>query len=256
MTAPHPREWILPSGHFSVLECTEDLLVVNKPAGWLNGRTPLAPRDMGLLELAELQLGAYAPVKLHPVHRLDRATSGILLMARNPTAAARWSEAFRNQALLKTYIAVVRGWCEDTGEIDKPLERSPGHEARPAITRYQTIHRIEVPVSLSPRHSTTRYSIVRVHPLTGRNHQIRRHFSSISHPLIGDTTYGEGRHNRFFRENYGFSHLGLHAETLETLPEVTHLAGAWRADIPLSWDLFLNPWGLTRESLTDSAKVR
>ena len=208
------------------------------------------------MELARTQLSAESPAELYPVHRLDRATSGVLLMARHPTSAARWSEIFRNHGLRKTYIALVRGWCEDSGEIDKPLERGPGHEPRPALTRYQTLHRVEVPISLSPRHPTTRYSILRVHPLTGRNHQIRRHFSSISHPLIGDTIYGEGRHNRFFRENYGFPHLGLHAESLETLPEISNPRGAWRADIPSAWDFFLNPWGLARESLTDSAKLR
>jgi len=256
MTAPRPKELVVPTGHFSILDCSDDLLVVNKPAGWLNGSTPLAPRELGLLELAERQLAAETNSKLHPVHRLDRATSGVLLMARNPAAAARWSEAFRNHALRKTYIALVRGWCDDEGEIDKPLERAPGREARPALTRYQTLHRVEVPISLSPRHPTTRYSLLRVTPLTGRNHQIRRHFSSISHPLIGDTIYGEGRHNRHFRENHGFSQLALHAATLETLPETTLPRGAWRADIPTSWDFFLNPWRLSRESLTGGDKVR
>ena len=257
MTAPIPRMSVLPEGFFSILEASQDLLVVTKPAGWLNGRTPLAPRELGMLEVCEKQLQGQ---KLYPVHRLDRATSGVLLMARNRESASRWSRAFQEHQVRKTYIALIRGWCPDEGEISKPLERSERHEPQPALTRYRTLHRIEIPHGISPRHPTTRYSLVEVHPETGRNHQIRRHFASISHPLIGDTIYGEGRHNRFFRDHYGFQALGLHALRLEAHLSVSALHQAlhesWTAPIPLSWELFLKPWGLERETLTPGSGLR
>jgi tRNA pseudouridine65 synthase len=203
----------------------------------------MAPRELGILEICEAQL---AGQKLYPVHRLDRATSGVLLMARNRESASCLSRAFQEHRILKTYIALVRGWCHDEGEISKPLARSERHDPQPALTRYRTLHRIEIPQGISRRHPTTRYSLVEAHPETGRHHQIRRHFASISHPLIGDTVYGEGRHNRFFREHYGFQALGLHALQLGVPDSQPGSQQAWVAPIPKNWEPFLTPWGITR----------
>jgi tRNA pseudouridine65 synthase len=231
------RPWLSPAGSFEILDSSPELWVVSKPAGWLTHRTRIAPREFGIVEVLSKQLsGSYTDESLRPIHRLDRATSGVLLIARTQDAATLWGARLREKTVKKTYIAVVRGWCDDTGVIERELERSPGQNPAPACTRYQTLGRVEVPHALSSRYPTSRYSIVKVVPETGKNHQIRKHFEGIRHPLIGDTIYGEGRHNRFFRSQYEFGHLALHARTLEW---EDHL---WQAQIPTSWGRFLTPW--------------
>ncbi len=231
-------------------------------------RTKLAPGVEALQERLELQLGS----TLYPVHRLDRATSGVLDFARDPETAGRLGTLFRERCgLCKTYLAIVRGWLPDTGEFDKPLQRldkslrrqvdasgrSAGADAPllPALTRYRTMERVELPVRIGP-HPSTRYSLVEVQPVTGRTHQIRRHFCSARHPLIGDTIYGEGRHNRYFREACGFHRLALHAWKLQV--DLGPLEGGaivgrpiesreepleFKAPLPAEWTRLFAAWG-------------
>ena len=151
--------------------------------------------------------------KLFPVHRLDQPTSGVLLFAFSSEVARLLAEQFRRQSIAKRYVAVARGIVDLSGTIDYPLvpnayaskaEQTP----KDAVTDFERLATVELPIALG-RFPSCRYSLVAISPRTGRMHQIRRHFHHISHPLIGDTAYGDGRHNRLFREQFGCHRLLL-----------------------------------------------
>jgi len=188
----------------------DSLVVVDKPPGLLVHRTFLDrhAEDFLLQRLRRL-LGQ----RVYTVHRLDRPTSGALVFALCPATARQLSASFEHRQVQKQYLAVVRGYTETTGHIDYPLQDQPEQAHREAITDYQRLAQVELPIAVG-RYSTSRYSLLRVTPRTGRYHQIRRHFHHIFHPLIGDTTHGEGRHNRLFREHFGIHRLLLHALSL------------------------------------------
>jgi tRNA pseudouridine65 synthase len=177
-----------------------------------------AHESVTALGLLREQLGE----RLWPLHRLDKATSGVLLFARSADAARVWGLAFESGGVRKTYLALVRGWPAESGEIDQPLARDPelpsaGQERIAASTRYRRLAAFEWPFSADPRHATSRYALVEVLPLTGRRHQIRRHFKHIAHPLVGDTTHGKGTHNRAVAAWLGVNRLWLHAREI-TVP--------------------------------------
>ena len=190
---------------FSLLLLDAHYVAIDKPPGMLVHRSRLAAGDGAVLQGLRDQLGAW----VYPVHRLDRPTSGVLLFGRSPEAAARLSELFRLRAVAKDYLAVVRGYTPTEAVIDYALEDLQGRK-RDAVTRYRRLATVELPVAVS-RYPTSRYTLVHAVPETGRRHQIRRHFHHIFHPLIGDTTYGEGRHNRLFSDRYGIAELLLMA---------------------------------------------
>jgi tRNA pseudouridine65 synthase len=118
----------------------------------------------------------------------------------------------------KTYLAVVRGHPPETGVIDHPLTRrfDPAERRRPAPdqapqaarTRFRRLAATELPYRVD-RYPTSRYALLELVPETGRRHQIRRHLKHLSHPIIGDATFGKGRHNRLFAELFGVSRLLL-----------------------------------------------
>ena len=139
---------------------------------------------------------------VYPVHRLDRATSGALLLALDPGTARRLQEQWEGGRVEKRYLALVRGIPPESGVIDSPVPRAAGGPRVPAVTEFRRLATFE------------RYALVEARPLTGRLHQIRRHLKHISHPLIGDVRYGKGEHNRLFRERFGLHRLALHALSL------------------------------------------
>ena len=186
-----------------VLYRDRHLVAVHKPAGLLVHRNAHAGREPFLLQMLRDQLGQ----RLYPVHRLDRPTSGLMVMALSPQAAHALALQFAGQDVSKTYLAVVRGFAPQEGAIEDPLKAESGawQEARTEFSRLATA---EIAEPVGP-HASARYSLVRVHPKTGRTHQIRRHFAHIRHPLIGDVLRGDGRQNRFFREYFGLHRLLL-----------------------------------------------
>lgn len=150
---------------------------------------------------------------VYPVHRLDAATSGVLLMALTPEAASFIAKQFQERRTRKIYHAVVRGWPEPAGRIDRPLASDSTGEIVDAVTEFKRLDHIELerlPGEEYPR----RYALLELEPLTGRFHQIRRHLNRLAHPIIGDGEHGDYRHNRFFREKLGLSGLCLKAQTL------------------------------------------
>jgi tRNA pseudouridine65 synthase len=199
-----------------VLHRDDRLAVVDKPAGLMVHDSALArgETDFAADRLRE-QFGR--PVFL--VHRLDRATSGCLLLAFDREAASALGKALMvrevgEAAFEKDYLAVCRGWpAEIHFTIDHPLDGGPGKpRKKPAITQFERLATWELDLP-SAGFETSRYALVRARPLTGRFRQIRRHLKHASHHLIGDTSHGDGRHNRAFRM-LGIHRMLLHAGRL------------------------------------------
>jgi len=202
-------------GPLPILYRDEYLVAVHKPAGLLVHRSVLdAHEERFAVQVLRDQLGRH----VHPVHRLDKGTSGVLLFALDRDTAARLGGAFERQEVAKTYVAVVRGHPPAAGIIDYPLTRrfdpaerrtrdlaEPPQSARTGFRRLATV---ELPYRVD-RYPSSRYALLELTPETGRRHQIRRHLKHISHPVIGDATFGKGRHNRLFAELFGCPRLLL-----------------------------------------------
>ncbi len=194
----------------TILYRDEHTIAVDKPAGMLVHRSWIAEEDeVFLLQTLRDQIGQ----RVYPIHRLDRPTSGVMLFALSSEAASKMCGVFEQRSVTKEYLAIVRGYTEERGHIDYALREEPHKPEQQAITDYQRLATVELPIPIG-RYQSARYSLVRVTPLTGRMRQIRKHFHHIFHPLIGDTSHGEGRHNRLFREHFDCHRLLLHAHRL------------------------------------------
>lgn len=201
----------------------EQLIAVNKPAGLLVHRSSV---DRHATEFALQMVRDMVGHHVFPVHRLDRPTSGVLLFACSPPVAALLTASFTAGQVNKCYLAVVRGIPAIEVVVDHPLaeeqDRMTDRLARKdkapqeAVTAFRRLAHAEVPIP-SGSFATSRYGLVEARPRTGRKHQIRRHGKHLSHPVIGDTTWGDGRHNRLFREQFDCSRLLLHAVELELI---------------------------------------
>lgn len=195
----------------TLLYLDEHLLVVDKPAGLLAHASRIAADvDVDLLEQLRIQVGG----EVNLVHRLDRATSGLVLAARTREAASALGKQFMARSVEKSYLAVCRGWPDAHGEIDYPLsDVRPNSLKKPALTRYRRLATVEVPIALG-KYPQQRYALMAVDPETGRYRQIRKHFHHISHHLIGDTSHGRTEHNRLFQSQWQVGRLLLHARRL------------------------------------------
>lgn len=195
-----------------------DLVVVVKPAGLLVHRSDVDRHETRfLLQALRNQLGR----RLYPVHRLDKPTSGLMVFALDPGIAAALAPAFSGGEVVKTYLGVVRGWISAPQCIDYPLLDEPDRyagrvasaAARPALTELWPLARAELPIPVGP-YPGARYSLLALRPRQGRRHQLRRHLKHIFHPLLGDTSHGDGAHNRLARAHLGCRRLLLHAWAL------------------------------------------
>lgn len=201
-----------------ILYRDDAIVVVDKPSGLLVHRSPIDRHERRFaVQLLRDQLGRH----VYPVHRLDKGTSGALAFALDKATATALAEQFADQRVRKTYLAVVRGWPPVAGVIDHPLGAvqdayAPPVDAapKPCRTAFRTLATVELPVRVD-RYPTSRYAIVELEPETGRRHQLRRHLVHVSHPIIGDSTYGKGRHNRLFAEHFGVRRLLLACVALE-----------------------------------------
>lgn len=200
---------------FPILAQTSEWIAIDKPPGWSVHPTPLS-RAPNCLHALKKKAGTWVT----PLHRLDEATSGILLFATSPEAAAKWAPRLASPQFKKGYLAGVRGWTPDQGIISRPLQDVDArvNGARPlqaAESRFLTVARglVNAP---GGRYSQLRISLVQVRILTGRRHQIRRHLAGLSHPIIGDTTYGDGHATRWGR-SIGSQGLLLRAVVAEFL---------------------------------------
>lgn len=203
-----PADVALPD--LPVLYRDDALLIVNKPAGLVVHRGWATDR-VTALDLARRLAGRH----VHPVHRLDRATSGVLVFALDPSAARSVERAFVADQIAKRYLTLVRGKAPERVLIDHPLAKEKGKPRLPSSTE---VTRLEVfEVENDETRVTRCYSWLEARPLSGRPHQIRRHLKHIDHPIVGDVRYGKAEHNRLFRRRFGLDRMVLHAERL-TLP--------------------------------------
>jgi tRNA pseudouridine65 synthase len=168
-----------------------------KPSGLLVHRG-WADDPVSAVDLASEALGR----RVHPVHRLDRGTSGVLLFALDAESAAALSGLFERGRVRKVYFALTRGVTPEAGVVDHPVPKGETGPRVRAVTAYRR------------RHVFERFSIVEARPETGRLHQIRRHLKHLGHPIVGDVNYGKGDINRLFRERFDLRRLALHAAEL------------------------------------------
>jgi 23S rRNA pseudouridine1911/1915/1917 synthase len=173
----------------------DTLVVVNKPAGLVVH--PAAGIPSGTLANALAYHFQQLPdggtgVRPGLVHRLDRDTSGLLVVAKTESALENLSDQFRDRTVFKQYVALVHGRVlSDSGKIDQPLGRDPSNRTRMAVVRSGrnalTLYRV--------RRGFDRFTLLDVELKTGRTHQIRVHLAWFKHPVVGDETYGGGRDN-------------------------------------------------------------
>ena len=183
-------------GALPVLYVDAHIAVVNKPAGVMAHDSKLA---RGETDFVADRLRAQFGKPIFLIHRLDRATSGCLLVAFDRESASTLGKVLMSREVEKDYLAVCRGWPEPDFIVDHAIDGGPGKpEKKPALTRFVRLATGELPLP-SGEFDTSRYALLRCQPETGRFRQIRRHLKHAFHHLIGDTSHGDGRHNRHFR---------------------------------------------------------
>ncbi|MCW8896754.1 MAG: pseudouridine synthase [Flavobacteriales bacterium] len=208
------------------------LMVVNKPNNYLIHQSHYARNitEITLLETLQQQLG----FPLFPVHRLDRKTSGILLLVKDKSFVAPFQALFTNNAIQKTYYAIVRGFSPATGKIDSPVKNDDTGVYKDALTNYNTINNIELDIPVHP-YEKSRYSLIQLLPETGRMHQLRKHLNKINHPIVGDYKYGDRFHNRMYETQFNCNYLFLHAHSIEFIHPLSHQKMIFTADFPTDW---------------------
>ena len=223
----------------------DHMVVVDKPANLLVHPSEIDRRETrSAMMILRDQLGQW----VWPAHRLDRPTSGLLVFALDRDCARELAMAFQEHRVRKEYLAIVRGHPPLGGIIRHALtvkddigpRRNTDAEPQPALTLYHRLAHATADWAADKRYSTSRYALVRCRPATGRRHQLRRHLKHISHPIIGDSSYGKGPHNRAFAEAFGESRLYLHASDLWLNHPVTGAPIALSAPPP---DAFLRVAG-------------
>ena len=224
-----------------ILYQDEHIVAVNKPAGMLVHRSWLDRHETQfVMQTLRDQIGQL----VYPIHRLDRPTSGVLLFALNSETANLLCHQFEQKQTEKEYLAVVRGYVTGQGEIDYPLKvqldkiadkfAQQDKEPQSAVTFYNGLKTVEMPYGIG-RYATSRYSLVRLIPKTGRKHQLRRHMKHIFHPILGDTQYGDLHQNRALTEHTGCSRLMLHAEKLTFVHPLTQQPITLQAGLDEQW---------------------
>ncbi|MBU2883995.1 tRNA pseudouridine(65) synthase TruC [Psychrosphaera sp. B3R10] len=212
----------------SVLYKDEYIVVIDKPSGLLVHRSEIDRHEtLFAIQLTRDTIGQH----VYPIHRLDRPTSGVLVFALSSDIARLLSEQMQNHVISKKYQAIVRGHCPEHATIDYPLKeildkksdklKDKLAEPQSAITTLTRLDIAEMPFA-SGRYDTSRYSLVELSPITGRKHQLRRHMAHLRHPMIGDTTHGDGKQNKSASINLNLHRLALVAKSISFDHPVSH----------------------------------
>ena len=227
----------------------DDLAIIDKPAGMMvhagAGATEDA-RNRGTLVNALLHHFATLSAvggALRPgiVHRLDKETSGLIVVAKNDEAHRKLSAQFARREVKKTYTALVHGWLKkDSGTINESISRDPVHRTRmttrqsggrEAITHYRAVRRIES--------DSGKFTLIEVKIDTGRTHQIRVHMASLGHPIVGDALYGARRHLHGKDKQTPLQRNFLHAAVLQLQHPRTGEKIELKSDLPEDLRSFL-----------------
>lgn len=183
-----------------------------------------------LLQLLEQQ----GITKCYPVHRLDRKTSGIILLAKKTEYVSKFQALFTEQQIDKIYYAVVRGWAPQSRVIDSPVKGRDADVYKDAETHVRLLATKSLNIAVGP-YKSSRYSMVELRPKTGRLHQLRIHLNKISYPLINDPKYGDKNHNVMYEKKFGWNKMFLHAGSLKFKHPFTNQDLCFDADFPKDW---------------------
>ena len=193
------------------------LIAVNKPHGLLVHRSAIA-KDASefALQIVRDQIGQ----RVYLIHRLDRKTSGVLLLAKKKAVLKEVQQLFINKSVKKVYHSIVRGHLATSGVLDYDLDYEG--KIQSAITAYNPQSYYEINYS-SGRYPTSRYSLVFLTPETGRFHQLRKHMAHLRYPIIGDRPHGCNKQNRMWKHELGLDTMLLHAASINfTLNQVEY----------------------------------
>ncbi|MEO0896352.1 MAG: pseudouridine synthase [Bacteroidota bacterium] len=194
-----------------ILYLDDHIVAVNKPAGMIVHRNEYTQEEFeNLLNLLSRQLKKY----LFPVHRLDRATAGVMIFALTKEASNKLMQMFAEKQVYKEYLTIVRGLAEESGIITRELRKKPSRKFQKAETHFWCLTQKELPIPLND-FPQVRYSLLKVHPVTGRRHQIRRHLSYEHHPILGDKKHGHSTHNNLWKEELKLEGLMLQSHHLK-----------------------------------------
>ncbi len=213
----------------------EYIIAVSKPNNILVHHSKIAnnmSEELSLVELVHNQFNS----KLYPIHRLDRKTSGIIIFAKKKEYVSLFQDLFVANKIQKTYLGLVRGFIHEKGIIDTPVKGRDANTYKEALTYFKRINTIELNIPVQP-YDTSRYSLVELKPQTGRLHQLRIHMNKISHPLIGDTKYGDRFHNRMFEEKFNCTNMFLHAYSMSFIHPIKNTAIFIKDEPPCFWRL-------------------
>ena len=183
------------------------IVAVNKPNNYLVHHSDYARNLANENTLLDI-LKAQGFGDLYPIHRLDRKTSGVILLAKQKEFVSKFQRLFDVNKIQKKYCAIVRGFCEPTGIIDSPVKIDETDTYKTALTHYRLSNQIELNIPVHP-YEKSRYSLLELQPKTGRMHQLRKHLNKINHPIVGDYKYGDRFHNRMFETEYQCNYLFL-----------------------------------------------
>ena len=196
---------------FPILFSDDHFIAINKPPGILMHRTRISEDTVFVVQLLRDQLGQ----RIYPVHRLDRATSGVLIFGKTPEASGRLGEQVMDKSVDKKYLVVVPGWTPESGTIDYALDDPDSGRGRlQAVTHFTLLGTSEIEAPIGLRYKTARFSLVEARLETGRRHQIRKHFAHLNYPVIGDKRHGDVKQNTYFREVFDMKRMLLHASEL------------------------------------------
>ncbi len=224
-----------------------DLIAINKPSGLLVHRSALDKYETQFaVQTLRDQIGQH----VYPIHRLDKPTSGVLLFAFTPEIVQRVSQYWHN--VDKRYFAIVRGKLNSQclnhpirtlSEMSKSFRSSKTQQEKiqSGETEFQCLAYSQLPISFGKRAHDfpyTTFSLVEARPKTGRKHQIRKHLKHLNHPIVGDTRYGRGEINRYFRQ-YGIQRLLLHCHYLGLQHPATGENLHIHAPLDSTWQRFL-----------------
>ncbi|NVJ61609.1 MAG: pseudouridylate synthase [Gammaproteobacteria bacterium] len=212
----------------------DSIVVVNKPCNLLVHRSEIDRHETANLVQ---QVRELVGNMVYPAHRLDKPTSGVILFALSKSNLVALREQFENLSIKKHYHAIVRGHAQEELLIDHPLkqkkvfktQKEDELKTQEAKTYLSLINSFTIPFAVD-KYSSSRYSLVELIPLTGRRHQLRRHMKHLSHPIIGDTSYGKTTHNQFFRDVLDCHRLLLHARSIEFIHPETKQSMRLSAD--------------------------
>ncbi|MGA6924215.1 MAG: RNA pseudouridine synthase [Desulfosarcina sp.] len=210
---------LLGGGRIEVMACDPGWLVVDKPCGMSIHNDPGA--DLCSVIRASVQAGRLPGMgqdrpAIHAVHRIDRGTSGIVLLAGDAKMLAWFGGQFATREVQKRYLALVHGCCcrstvtSDWTAWDWPLTAGTAGRNHPMGNGI----RVPCTTRWRPLAHSRHYTLIECEPMTGRKHQIRRHAKLAGHPVVGDRRYGSARSLNVLRRHHDFHRLGLHAHAL------------------------------------------